>query len=307
MGEGSGTGLPDAARRAAYDWMRDRDFTAEAIRREGGFADWLVVDHYALDRRWESSLRRIARGILVIDDLADRIHDCDVLLDVACRPDAASRYGGLVPDGARLVLGPRHSLLREEFHEARSSLRRRDGTVRRLLVFFGGADIPGDTEKSLDAVAILGWGDLAVDVVVGRTNPRAERIERLCAAAPNVRCHLASEKMAVLMAAADLALGSGGTASWERCYLGLPTIAVIQADNQKVTVEEQESAGAAWNLGPSEHVDAGRIARALKRARECPEALVRMGEAASRLAEADSHDRGETLLRLMTGGDNAAA
>lgn len=303
---GSGSGPLETDRRLSYDWERDRDFTEEAIRREGGSADWIVVDHYALDRRWESSLRRIARRILVIDDLADRPHDCEVLLDVARRADGAARYRGLVPDGARLLLGPRYSLLREEFHEARSSLRRRDGSVRRLLIFFGGADVPRDTEKSLEAVAVLGWKDLAVDVVVGRTNPRAERIGLLCAEAPNAECHRASERMAALMAAADLALGSGGSASWERCYLGLPSIVVIQAGNQEETVEEQASAGAAWSLGPSKDVDAERIARALARARECPRELVRMGTSAARVAEADSHDRGETLLKLMTGGNDAA-
>ena len=208
----------------------------------GGDWDWLVVDHYALDARWESALRGSARRILAIDDIADRAHDCDLLLDQNLHPDAERRYAGRTPEHCRRLLGPRYALLREEFARLRAGTAPRDGRVRRVLVFFGGVDAAGHTRAAIEALAGLVGRKLQVDVVVGAQNEQRGQIEARCAAL-GFACHVQTARMAELMAAADLALGAGGSASWERCCLGLPALALAVADNQKELVEDAALAG----------------------------------------------------------------
>ena len=117
---------------------RDAMETIEAIGEER--AEWLIVDHYALDEKWEPLLRPHAAKIMVIDDLADRRHDCDLLLDQNFFINGEKRYDELVSPSCTKLLGPKYALLRREFREARKKLKERTGEVKRVLVFFGGSD-----------------------------------------------------------------------------------------------------------------------------------------------------------------------
>ena len=117
--------------------------------------DWLVVDHYALDAEWEGRLRPSVRGILIIDDIADRRHDCDILLDQNRFADMETRYAGKVPPHCQLLLGPRYALLRREFSRLRACLEPRSGAVRRVLIFCGGVDAENVTETAVEALAGL--------------------------------------------------------------------------------------------------------------------------------------------------------
>lgn len=194
--------------------------------------DWLVVDHYALDARWESSLRQTAKKILVIDDLADRKHDCDVLLDQNLYADMNTRYTGKVSDHCLLLLGPRYALLRDEFRLLREQVRPHKGSVQRILVFFGGVDACNYTGLAIQALTEIGPPDIHVDVVIGLQHPNRESIEAACLRR-NFTCHVQTDRLGELMAAADLSIGAGGAATWERCCLGLPTITICAADNQR--------------------------------------------------------------------------
>lgn len=193
--------------------------------------DWLVVDHYALDSRWESMLRQTAKKILVIDDLADRRHDCDLLLDQNLYADMNSRYSGKVLSYCQLLLGPRYALLRDKFRQLHEQIKPRGGPVKRVLVFFGGVDADNYTGHAIEALSQIDISGLHVDVVIGAQHPFCEQIKKSCAQHGFV-CHVQTEKMAELMAAADLAIGAGGSACWERCCLGLPALLVALADNQ---------------------------------------------------------------------------
>lgn len=204
--------------------------------------DWLVVDHYALDARWEKVLRNIARGILVIDDIADRQHDCDVLLDQNFYADMDTRYTGKVPAHCQLLLGPRYALLREEFRLIREQVKPRTGPVKGVLVFFGGVDADNYTGRALKVLINIGIPDLHVGVVIGSQHPCREQIEFECVQ-HGFTCHVQTNRMAELMAAADLAIGAGGSATWERCCLGLPTLTICVADNQRKQIADAASEG----------------------------------------------------------------
>jgi UDP-2,4-diacetamido-2,4,6-trideoxy-beta-L-altropyranose hydrolase len=193
--------------------------------------DWLIVDHYALDVRWESALRQCARRLMVIDDIADRRHDCDLLLDQNLYADMDTRYTGKVPAHCGLLLGPRYALLRDEFRLFREQVRPRSGPVQRVLVFFGGVDTNNSTGRAVEALSDPGFKGLQVAVVIGVQHPYREQIESACLA-QQFTCHVQTHRMAELMAWADLAIGAGGAATWERCCLALPTLAICAAGNQ---------------------------------------------------------------------------
>lgn len=204
--------------------------------------DWLVVDHYALDFRWEFALRQAARKILVIDDLADRQHDCDVLLDQNLYADMGRRYSEKVPSHCLLLLGPAYALLRDEFRQLHEQTKPRNRSVRCVLVFFGGVDADNYTGRAIEALSEIDISDLHIDVVIGAQHPCRELIKAACARHGFV-CHIQTDKMAELMAAADLAIGAGGATTWERCCLGLPTLTICTADNQQKQVADAAREG----------------------------------------------------------------
>jgi len=228
-------------------WISDAEATKVVL--DARRVDWLIVDHYALDVRWETALRSHCHKLMVIDDLADRQHDCDLLLDQNFYVDMATRYHGLVPDTCVTLLGPAYALLRAEFIQKRREMRARDGVVRRILVFFGGSDSKRQTEKTIHALMRLDLSGIEVDVVIGQSNPCRERLQKLCKLNTKFTLHCQVLNMADLIHNADLGVGAGGTAMWERCYLGLPTITVIASNNQLCTTQDVAARGAIVNLG----------------------------------------------------------
>lgn len=219
--------------------------------------DWLIVDHYALDQCWESLLRPCCGRLMVIDDLADRAHTCDLLLDQTFGRPAAD-YAGLVPSGCTVLCGAQYALLRSEFAALRSaSLQRRAHTpVRHLLVNMGGVDKENATGQVLLALRHMQLpADCRVTVVMGATAPWVDSVcqqaERLAWPA---EVHVGAANMAHLMADSDLAIGAAGATSWERCCLGLPAIMVVLADNQRLVAESLARAGAVRLLRGTEWI-----------------------------------------------------
>jgi UDP-2,4-diacetamido-2,4,6-trideoxy-beta-L-altropyranose hydrolase len=261
-------------------WEKDADETSDILRNEGGI-EWLIVDHYDLDIRWERQIRQFANKIMVIDDLANRPHDCDLLLDQNLRDNLEGRYENLLPKNCRKLLGPRYALLRPEFDRYRKSNMERDGRVRRILIFFGGSDPTNETSKSLWAIRSLKMPEIALDVVAGASNPHREEIRSMCSAMPNTTYHCQVENMAELMAAADLAIGAGGTATWERCCLGLPSLSIVLAENQLESTAAVAAKGAAQFLGWNWDVSSVDLAAAVQAAISDPARLKRMSKAAS--------------------------
>lgn len=286
---------------AHADWLwatqeEDARRTLDAISLIGG-CDWVVVDHYALDAQWERAMRPCAQNVMAIDDLADRKHDCDVLLDQNYYLDTEQRYEGLLPPHCRRLLGPKYALLRPEFAEARRKLRERSGEVERMLVFFGGSDPSNETAKALRAIKLLGREDIAVDVVVGAANPHQEEIAALCAELPQVVLHRQVNNMAELMANADLAVGAGGGTMWERCCLGLPAIIVSVADNQRPGCETFARQGAAIYLGEAATADAELLVASLQLALSSSWLLAGASERA--MALVDGHGSRRAARHLM--------
>lgn len=205
--------------------------------------DWVVVDHYGLDARWESAVRMGGR-VVVIDDLADRVHDADVLLDQNLHPEGPERYRDLVAPACRVLSGPRFALLRPEFALARAEVGVRQGPVRRVLVCFGGSDSANHTAAIVEALGTLSSWSGEVDVVIGAGHVDKDGVSALCAR-HGFTLHVQTRRLAGLLARTDLAIGAGGSTVWERCCLGVPTLMQAVADNQSTQVREVAMAGAA--------------------------------------------------------------
>ena len=211
-----------------------------------GIFDAIVFDSYAIDARGEHAFRTKTRKIVVIDDLADRPHDCDLLID-STWGRSSDHYQGLVPPHAQILAGPGYALLRPEFAALRpASLARRTtgGPVHRILVSFGLTDVGGITARVVSRI-LETQIEACVDVVAGSRAESRAALEELASADHRVQLHINPDDMAGLMACADLAIGAGGQTSWERCCLGLPSIVVVLADNQRASALALATAGAA--------------------------------------------------------------
>lgn len=225
---------PSHAKWLGTDWSSDAEQTRQALGDQ--VVDWLVVDHYALDRRWGQALRPHTRRIMTIDDLADRPHDCDLLLDQNLGRQAKD-YGGLISCHTQTLIGPAYALLRPEFAQWRehSLQRRAQPQLKNLLITMGGVDKTNATGQVLAALTCCELpADLRIIVVMGPTAPWLAQVQAQATAMPCPTQVLSGVRnMAQLMAESDFCIGAAGSTSWERCCLGLPTVQLVLAANQK--------------------------------------------------------------------------
>ena len=249
--------------------------------------DWLIVDHYALDARWELALAPHYGKLMAIDDLADRPHACDLLLDQTFGREPAD-YLPLVPADCRLLCGSEYALLRPEFAALRpySLQRRAQPALRELLITMGGVDKHNATGQVLQALRSCPLpADCRITVVMGATAPCLDAVRQQAQDLPwPVRVLVGVSDMAQLMADSDLAIGAAGATSWERCCLGVPTIMLVLAENQRTVARGLEQ------LGAVKLINLARGAPARLRAMLAPliantEQLLRMSECGASIVD----------------------
>ncbi len=247
--------------------------------------DWLVTDHYAIDHRWQKILRPFAPNILSIDDLANRSHCCDLLLDQNLYLESEVRYLNLIPAGTKTLLGPRYALLRPEFAFYRKHLKVRDGQIRRLFIFMGGGDTFAVTNTVLIALSKSRYRNVIIDVVVGiQQNP--DYIKMIQTKLPNVKFHYRVDCIATLMMEADFAIGASGVATWERAAVGLPALVVSTAKNQHAIASNAQEAGLLTWLGSAENISEREWLEHINETFCSSERLIRQSEACLALVDA---------------------
>lgn len=228
-------------------FLKDSGFTVKAPE-DVTRTDWLIIDHYGLDIGYEFQARKWTKKICVIDDLADRHHDCDLLIDQTFDRQPSS-YQNLVPRSAQVITGSNFSILRPEFQKIRDNLSRNFTNPHRVLITFGGVNPKRSTQLILEALLNYQTKALYIDVVLSKNAHDLSEIESLEKQyhqqnLHQVKLHLSTSLMANLMADADLCIGAGGTTSWERCCLKLPTMAYEVANNQRFILQNLDKAGA---------------------------------------------------------------
>lgn len=217
--------------------------------------DLVITDHYGIDAQWHQQIRNITRKVIVIDDLADRLHDCDYLLDQTFQCDK-KRYQDKVPQHCQLLLGTKYALLRPEFNlantlqydhlavvEKRTQRLSSIKDQRRLLIMFGGTDADNLTLQTLKLLTDS-QNNQHIDIILGPSAKHIASVSRYCQSSEKLTLHIAPKNIAELMLNADFAIGAAGTTSWERCALGLPSFVVIQAKNQVEIARALSNTGA---------------------------------------------------------------
>ncbi|RVU41338.1 UDP-2,4-diacetamido-2,4,6-trideoxy-beta-L-altropyranose hydrolase [Rheinheimera riviphila] len=266
----------------------------DALQQAALKPDLLVIDHYGLGSLFETKLRQYCRNILVIDDLANRQHNCDFLLDQNLLPDADGRYQALLPATCLQFIGPAYALLRPEFTQASTSeasepaqaialTRDFSATPHQLLVFFGGSDLDNLTTLAIAALQQLQNLDWLADIVVGSANPHLPVLQQLCEGDHRLTLHVQTPGMAMLMAKAQLMIGGGGSTHWERCAMALPALVVSLAPNQQPTSSYLAELGACVYLGHSSELSRDRLSTEITALLLQPATLQEMAAAASKL------------------------
>lgn len=266
------------------DWATDAAATCAAI---GPLVlDWLVVDHYSLDIHWEQALRSHCKHLMVIDDLADRLHDCDVLLDQNLGR-SGDDYRSLVSKRTKLLTGPQFALLRPEFARLRpESLERRlNPILKQLLITMGGTDKDNATGKVLNALQRCQLPeDLHITVVMGSKAPWLAHVRAQAALMRwPVQVLAGVSDMARLMVESDLAIGASGGTAWERCCIGLPSLVLVVADNQMPGAVALQNIGASFVI---EHVHGiETILNKLCTSADKQECLIRLSQSAAQVTD----------------------
>lgn len=226
------------ARWLGVPWQEDVSQMLECITQWK--PDWLVVDHYALDAQWERTLLSAVDKIMVIDDLANRPHECALLLDQNLGR-IASDYDGLLPAECQRMTGPGYALLRPEFSALRgqSLSRRKNSELKRILISLGGVDCTNVTGQVLEALSRSTLPlSTELDIIMGASAPYLVEVQQQAARMPfNATVSVGVNDMAERMMLADLSIGAAGSTSWERCCMGLPLVTVILAENQRAIAE----------------------------------------------------------------------
>jgi UDP-2,4-diacetamido-2,4,6-trideoxy-beta-L-altropyranose hydrolase len=225
--------------------------------------DLLFVDHYALDVTWESLLRPHASKIFVIDDIANRNHDCDFLLDQNYSLLGQERYKTRVPESCRLILGPRYALLNPEYAQIRKSMVSRAGIVQRVLIYMGGSDSANITGMALNALSVDRLQYLDVDVVIGPNFVFDVEIFEMVRARARTQIFFQQPHLGVLLANADIVVGAGGATTWERLCLGVSSLVISTAENQVPACKALSSSGLIRYLGRAEDVSPKILEEAL--------------------------------------------
>ena len=229
-------------------WQKDaKDTVKILLKRKPMF---LILDHYAIDVNWENYVKLLTGvKIMVIDGLANRRHNCEILLDYTYSQKGKKRWDKLVPLNCTLLQGTKYILLRSEFIKAKKNLYTRKGEIKRILIAFGGSENMNATITALNAIISLNKDNIFVDVVVSKNFEDTNKIKKICNIKKNIKLHIQSSNIAELMSKADLSIGAGGTMLWERCFLGLPSLIISTADNQIKQSSAVHSYGAAIYLG----------------------------------------------------------
>ncbi len=212
-----------------------------------GLDDWVIVDHYGIDSQWHKLVKEKCYHLMVIDDLCNRNYLCDILLDQTYNRENFE-YSGLVSSDCRVLTGSQYALLRKEFQILRGEMekKRPQSTIlQRLLVFMGGKDSKNIAGSVLAELIKKGWHKaLDITVVVPIRKNFVSELAAIEKSENKITILEKVDNMAELMAQSDLAIGSGGTASWERCCLGLPSLVFVYADNQLKTIRSLAEKGA---------------------------------------------------------------
>ncbi len=276
--------------------------------------DWCIYDNYGLAADFVKVIKPSCRQLMAIDDLANREHPVDLLLDQNAVFGMQTRYQTMLPAACTQLLGPQYALLRPEFYSssmpitAQTSSARSYQRVNRILVSIGGSDTVGLTERLCKLLfAQQVFADISLDVVVGSAYEKITELTELIAARANSRLFVQTNEMASLMRQADLAIGAGGSSQWERALTHLPSLVVAVADNQQPGCEYLQHLGAIQYLGRVEQVSDELLLNAITNIIENKDLRQALAERAYALMAIAQNDASSSATQVLYSGAEKVA
>ncbi len=266
------------------------------LAREAG-ASWLVADGYGFGAKYQRVVKSHGVRLVVLDDYghAER-YFADIILNQNL--DARREWYAKRPARARLLLGTKYALLRDEFRGWSGYARKTPAVAEELLVTLGHADTHNFTLEVIQALDHVETGGMGVTVVMGGSNPHRKELEAAAQGArADIQLAVGTTDMPDLMASADVAVAAGGTTSWEVAFMGLPTFTVILAENQQGIAEAMDRAGAAINLGWHADLAPDHLAAELSALLNDPQTRQSMSDAGQRLVDGRGAERVVNTLR----------
>ena len=280
----------------------EEKYEAAEITKKAGLTDWLIIDHYNRDATFETSVSHLAKKILVIDDLANRPHECSLLLDqtFARKPEI---YQNLVPQKTVVLTGSDYALLRPQFSQLRSSAlnkRTANTSVKRIFISLGASDPQKITRCVLETIATLKL-QVAIDVVIGNASLGTLGLSNFTPDTNQaVEFHGFEADISELMFRADLAIGAGGTTSWERCCLGLPSLVIVVAENQRRISAALSEFGAALQITEDGSFHRDALARKLIYLFNDNDARIEMAHIASQVCDGNGVERITSVMEQLS-------
>lgn len=261
-----------------------------------GHADWIIVDHYALTEVWEKQvLNSFQTRLFFIDDLADRKHHCDILLD-ACSLNERNPYAGLVPNHTQVYQGPLYAILRSQFISHRPKEYRSQSEIRSVMVFSGGRSYPEFLTLMIETLSSDSFKTLHKHFVIPDFERHAFPIQKNLLGIKNVHVHRRIDNMAEFMSHMNLYIGSGGLITWERFCVGLPGLVVSVADNQTAISKTLGDLGYQIYLGESSKLSVDQLSQELVRICGNPNHLNECGRKAFDLVDGRGIERVYQLM-----------
>lgn len=252
-------------------WQIDADETNDILKSIQ--PEWVIVDHYAIDVKWEKAVAKNCTNLMVIDDIANRDHACNVLLDQNLFLDMKCRYDGRVSSQCVKLLGPKYALLQPEYSQLREKAKVRNSSIKNLLIFFGGSDQSNLTELAFLAANSFGNRFSSINVVMPSASPFYNQVEKLIKPIEKATLYSDLPSLAPLMLEADIAIGAGGATNWERFCLGLPSLVITLAENQKPVNRDLHQLGLIQLIGDAETVEIKQIYSGIRRVFSCANIL----------------------------------
>ncbi|MDH5359084.1 MAG: UDP-2,4-diacetamido-2,4,6-trideoxy-beta-L-altropyranose hydrolase [Gammaproteobacteria bacterium] len=285
-----------------HNWETDAVESIQLLKGLKAKPHWLIVDHYQLDTKWESELSAHVGKIMVIDDLANREHTCHIILDQNLYHNQDIRYHHLLKENTLQLMGPRYVLLRDEFLTQKTRSGQPSGHIKNVMIYYGGSDPSGETIKVITALSTTEYRHINFTVVVGNSCQQKYIIERLCELHENFHFYCQVQNISQHMSTTDLAIGACGSSTWERCYLGIPTLSTEIATNQSELSQILDEKGIIINLGWYSLVTPELIKTEFKRLTESPQLLVRMSQKAYDLIHQSGYLGASYVASLLNPG-----
>ncbi|MBL6654565.1 MAG: UDP-2,4-diacetamido-2,4,6-trideoxy-beta-L-altropyranose hydrolase [Flavobacteriaceae bacterium] len=212
-----------------FNYLDDVKLLKSIVKKNNIELSFIIVDHYKIDINWEKQLSDYK--IIVLDDLANRKHHADILIDQNLYNNYQKRYLDLVNKGCILLLGPKYAILNNKYKKLRKNLIKKN-SYKNVLISFGGTDEFELTEQLLAKFSSCPDLNEYIFHAVVTKSFKNKPLIRSYSRYENIEIYEDLDCLSSLMYECDFSIGAGGTTTWERFAMKLPAIVITIAENQ---------------------------------------------------------------------------